>query len=86
MQESDSIACMHGTFITGILTGRRGTYAPAICPDCEIILRPIFTEESNSKEIELPSTTPDELAQAIVECIKAGADIINLSVGLSSLL
>ena len=83
-RNADNIACMHGTFVTGILTGRRETQAPALCPDCEIILRPIFREQANKQEFELPSTSPEELAQAIVECIKAGADIINLSLGLST--
>jgi subtilisin family serine protease len=83
-RNADNIACIHGTFVTGILTGRRETQAPALCPDCEIILRPIFPEEANEQHFKLPSTSPEELAQAIVECIKAGADIINLSLGLST--
>jgi hypothetical protein len=29
---SDSVACMHGTFVAGILSARRGSTAPAICP------------------------------------------------------
>jgi hypothetical protein len=31
---SDSIACMHGTLVAGILLARRGSTAPAICPVC----------------------------------------------------
>lgn len=31
----------------------------------------------------LPSTTSEELSEAIIETVKAGADIINLSIGLS---
>jgi subtilisin family serine protease len=81
---SDSAACMHGTFVTGILTGKRGPNAPALCPGCEIILRPIFSEESHGQEFELPSSTPDELAEAIIDCIHTGANIINLSIGLST--
>ena len=81
---ANSVACMHGTFVTGILTGKHGLHAPALCPACEIILRPIFSEESHGQELELPSSTPDELAEAIVECIQAGANIINLSIGLST--
>ena len=83
-RNADNIACMHGTFVTGILTGKRETQAPALCPDCEIILRPIFQEQASKQEFKLPSTSPEELAQAIVECIKADADIINLSLGLST--
>src|SRR5687767_10917662 len=39
-----SAACLHGTFVAGILSARRGTVAPAICPDCTILVRPIFAE------------------------------------------
>jgi subtilisin family serine protease len=83
-RRADNIACMHGTFVTGILTGGHGRYPPPICPDCQIILRPIFSEESHEHVLELPSCTPHELAQAIVDCIEVGANIINLSVGLST--
>jgi hypothetical protein len=39
-------ACCHDTFIAGILSYKRGLTAPAICPDCEIILNPIFQQDS----------------------------------------
>jgi len=81
-KRADNMACMHGTFVTGILTGARGTLAPALCPNCEIVLRPIFSESSNVQD--QPSSTPEELAQAIFECVNAGVKIINLSVGLST--
>ena len=38
----ESVACMHGTFVAGMLVARRGSPAPAICPGCTLILRPIF--------------------------------------------
>ena len=41
-KNANSIACRHGTFVAGILCAKRGLSAPAICPDCEIILNPIF--------------------------------------------
>jgi len=40
-------------------------------------VRPIFTEMAAKDE--LPSTTPHQLADAIVECTKAGARVVNLS-------
>lgn len=78
----NSVACNHGTFIAGILKGKRGSIAPAICPDCTLLMRPIFTEEINSRET-IPSTTPQKLASAIFDCIYAGARIINLSLALA---
>jgi subtilisin family serine protease len=86
-KNASSIACSHGTFVAGILCARRGVSAPAICPSCKIILNPIFREEMNNvtnKDLVLPSTTPEELANAIIETVDAGARIINLSLGLSS--
>ncbi len=79
---ADSIACTHGTFVTGILASSRGSSAAAICPACRFVLRPIFNEEGNPNG-NMPSSTPAELAIAIKETIDAGAKIINLSLGLS---
>jgi subtilisin family serine protease len=95
-KRASSIACIHGTFVTGMLTGKRGLSAPAICPSCEIILRPIFSDEiidinnnNNNNNVTInnigfPTSTPEELSNAIIETIDAGARIINLSIGLSS--
>ena len=81
--KTDSIACSHGTFIAGMLKAKRGSNAPAICPDCTLLIRPIFSENSNVNE-SIPSTTPKELAIAIIDCINAGARIINLSLALAN--
>ena len=85
-KRADSISCMHGTFVTGILASGRGSGAPAICPDSEIILRPIFNDNHRKTDgnILFPSTNPQELANGIVEVVDAGANIINLSLGLST--
>jgi len=74
----NSAACAHGTFVAGILSAKRGSAAPAICPGCTLLVRPIFSETIPRGE-PLPSTTPEELATAIIECIAAGARVINLS-------
>jgi subtilisin family serine protease len=87
-KNASDIACAHGTFIAGILCSKRGLAAPAICPDCEIILNPIFQQDINGdiskSDIIIPSVTPEQLSDAIVETIDAGAHIINLSLGLST--
>jgi subtilisin family serine protease len=79
---ANSTACMHGTFVAGILSAKRGSPAPAICPDCTLLIRPIFNEAISGREY-VPSATPQELAAAIIECIDAGARVINLSLALA---
>ena len=78
---TSSAACKHGTFAAGILSAKRGSAAPAICPDCSLLVRPIFPEMI-SGDGHVPSATPQELASAIVETINAGARILNLSAAL----
>jgi hypothetical protein len=39
-----SAACVHGTFVAGILSAKRGSAAPAICPDCTLLVNPVFSE------------------------------------------
>jgi subtilisin family serine protease len=77
-----STACLHGTFVAGILSAKRNSPAPAICPNCTLLIRPIFAETTKGRE-QVPSTTPQELAAAIIECIDAGARVINLSLALA---
>jgi len=79
---ANSSACMHGTFIAGILSAKRNSPAPAICPGCTLLIRPVFAEKTIGSE-QTPSATPQELAAAIVECINAGARVINLSLALA---
>jgi subtilisin family serine protease len=76
--QAHSYACQHGTFVAGILSARRGSPAPAICPGCTLLLRPIFGETVNG-DARMPSATPQELAEAVVESVDAGARVINLS-------
>ena len=76
--QANSTACLHGTFVAGILSAKRGSVAPAICPNCTLLVRPIFTEMTASIR-EMPSARPQELAQAILDCIEAGAKLLNIS-------
>lgn len=76
-----SPACLHGTFVAGILCAKRGTAAPAICPNCTLLVRPVFAETVHWN-IESPNALPEELAVAILECIEAGARLVNLSLAL----
>jgi subtilisin family serine protease len=80
--QANSTACLHGTFVAGILIAKRNSSAPAICPNCTLLIRPIFAEKTTGSE-QMPSATPQELAAAIIECIDAGARVINLSLALA---
>ena len=80
--QANSAACLHGTFVAGILSAKRNSPAPAICPNCTLLIRPIFAEQIKGSE-QMPSATPQELAAAIIECINAGALVINLSLALA---
>jgi subtilisin family serine protease len=73
----DSNACIHGTFIAGILVAQRGSSAPSICPGCTLLVRPVFRESGNLGAP--PTANPGEVAMAIVECVDAGAQVVNLS-------
>jgi subtilisin family serine protease len=77
----DSAACRHGTFVAGILSARRGSVAPAICPGCTLLVRPIFSE--GGAPGEPPGAAPDTLAQAILDCVRAGARILNISAAIT---
>jgi subtilisin family serine protease len=81
---ADSVACAHGTFVAGVLNAKRDSSNPGICPGCTLLVRPIFSDAVPDQADGLPSATPDRLALAVLEAIKAGAQIINLSVGLSA--
>lgn len=80
--QASSAACMHGTFVAGILSAKRNSIAPAICPNCTLLVRPIFTETTPWGG-QIPSATPEELAGAIIETIDAGARVLNLSLALA---
>ena len=79
---ADSLACTHGTFVAGILSAARGSEAPAIAPGCTLLVRPIFTEQASGNR-DMPSATPAELATAILDCVDANANVINLSAALA---
>ena len=82
-RRSESLACRHGTFVAGVLCARRGAAAPAICPDCSFVVRPIFRETASTGAMRL-SATSDVLADAIITCVQDGARIVNLSGGIQA--
>jgi subtilisin family serine protease len=73
-----SRACIHGTYVARILSGRRGSDAAALCPDCTLLVRPIFKEEDSQASASL-----EDLAAAVRECVDAGAHVLNISSALA---
>ena len=74
----DGVACAHGTAIAGILAASRGSSAPAICPNCTLLWRHVFADAQGEPN-QVPETNLAELAQGIIDCIAAGARVINIS-------
>ena len=71
----------HGTYVAGILSARRGSSAPSICPGCTLLVRPVFMQSAPGAPAT-PTASPDEVSDAIVDCVDAGARVLNLSVAL----
>ncbi len=67
--------------MAGILPAKRGSLAPAISPKCTLLVRPIY-RETPTGGAQLACADPDGLAAAILDCIEAGARILNLSLAL----
>ncbi|MFB7614067.1 S8 family serine peptidase [Kitasatospora sp. NPDC056181] len=73
-------ACLHGTFVAGLLGAGRGWEPPGICPGCTLLLRPVFAADRDAGRAA-PATRLEDLAAAVVETVDAGARVLNLSVG-----
>jgi subtilisin family serine protease len=70
----------HGTFVAGVLSAKRASAAPAICPGCTLLVRPIFYDLTEPYEEQAgPRATPSQLADAIVQSIIGGAGVLSLS-------
>ena len=70
---STSVGCGHGTAVAGVLVAGRDTPARGICPGVRLLVRPIFTEHSPAW------VEPAVVARAMVDCVEAGARIVNVS-------
>jgi hypothetical protein len=74
-----SKGCQHGTAVLGVLAAARGSGAPALCPGCSFMIQPVFGEAERSGPIAI-----ETLASAVRSAVLAGADVVNLSLGLSN--
>ncbi|MFD3712674.1 S8 family serine peptidase [Streptomyces sp. NPDC058677] len=82
--DADDGCCAHGTFVAGILSARRGSAAPGICPHCTLLSRPVFSSRPATsggfpEDGCLSGARAEELAAAVVETVDAGARVLNLS-------
>src|SRR4051794_26119562 len=68
-ERAAGVARAHGTYVAGIIPARRGSAAPAICPGCTLLVRPIFLEPAPGNA-DTPSASQGELADAIVDCVE----------------
>jgi hypothetical protein len=73
-----SVGCEHGTAVLGVLAAARGSRVPGLCPGCTFLIAPFFGEAERSGPVPIA-----ELAHAVRRAVTAGADILNLSVGMS---
>lgn len=71
-------SCQHGTYIAGILFSERTSETPGLCPGCTPVFHQLFAE-TNSNERALPSASPQQLADAIHQCLDRGVAVINIS-------
>lgn len=69
-------ACIHGTFVIGLLGARRTAPIPGLCPESKILHVPLFVDSRS------PQSSVTELANAISLAVTAGAKLINLSLAI----
>ena len=81
-ERADSEACVHGTLVAGVLVAARDSGAPGICPNCTLVVRPIFTDTVVGTRRGAEAAL-EEVASAVVESVNAGAQIINISASLA---
>ena len=74
---TNSAACRHGTFVAGLLSTERDWRISGVCPGCTLLVCPIYSDAEDSDD--LSGATPEVLARAIVECMDAGARVLNVS-------
>ncbi len=80
-RDAAGAACHHGTQVALMLSGERGPAAAAICPECPLLIRPIFSE-ADADSGHPPRASAGDLADAIFDCVGAGARVLNISAGL----
>jgi subtilisin family serine protease len=73
----DGAARRHGTFVAGMLCATRASGAPALCPGCSFVHSVVF--RTAIEDAAALSADPAQLAGSLVDCVDAGAQVINIS-------
>lgn len=68
----------HGTMVAALLAAGADSVRPGLYPDCHLVVRPIFSDLLDAT----PESSPEDLAVALLDCLDAGVDVINLSAAL----
>ena len=71
-------ALQHGTHIASVIFGQHSSSVKGIAPHCRGLIVPIFTNGDNGK---LAPCSQIDLARAILQAVRHGANIINISGG-----
>jgi len=75
-------ASKHGAFVAGMLFAEKSSPNPGICPGCTLFSRPIFQDSFGRNHEDQQVATPEDLARGLLECLDAGALVVNLSAAL----
>lgn len=83
--EPDRLNCVHGTGVAGILHRIRDEGGGGICPNCTLLICPMFPNVilPPSNKFRVPTARPFELAAALIDAVDAGAHVVNISAGLT---
>src|SRR5262249_41440756 len=76
--DAPAAAVNHGTFIASLLGADRGGQVSGLCPGCTLLAYPLWAEGDRV------AASPARLAEAIVACVEAGANILNMSLGFAA--
>jgi cyanobactin maturation PatA/PatG family protease len=71
-------ACLHGTHVASLLFGRPGSAVPGVASGCRGLLVPIFRDAPEGGLHPCPQA---ELARALMQALRGGAQVINVSGG-----
>lgn len=68
----------HGTHVTSVIFSQHGSLIRGIAPGCRGLIVPVFTNESQGG---IAPCSQIDLARAITQAVKHGANVINISGG-----
>jgi subtilisin family serine protease len=79
---ADGAWLAHGTAVASVLSARRSSNAPGICPGCTLLVHPVFRPPPGDAGQPLQAR-PGDVATAVREAVDAGAHVLNVSAALA---